>query len=219
MGATPPHLRKPAFLEGIGVRDATMVDFSRTAPTPPRPSDALTPAPPTPPPPALPTPPPAAFPAGLAELPPPPSPPRPAFVPDALAERVTHAVESLKLQSSRLAELARSDALEIGLLVAERILEQEVATNPRALMSLVRSAMRRLAESRQITIFLCPADAERLSERVQAQDPEVLAIATVKLVADAALKAGDCRVESELGSVDGKLSTRFNEVRRSLDAP
>ena len=51
-----------------------------------------------------PTPAPVGFPVALAELRAPPSPPRPAFTND---DAIAHAIESLKLQNERLAELAR----------------------------------------------------------------------------------------------------------------
>jgi hypothetical protein len=217
MGAIPQQVRRPSFLEGITSKDASLVEFGRPL-AQGRP--AASGAPST----ALPslssaTAAPAAHPAGLTELLPPAPLPRPAFVPDAVLERLAHAVESLKLQTERLAELAHNDALEIGILVAERILEQEVSTNSRALMSLVRSAMRRLADSRTITVSLCATDHERVVERIKANSPDASALATVKLVVDTSLQSGDCRVESELGSVDGKLSTRVAEARRSMDAP
>jgi hypothetical protein len=215
MGATPQQLRRPNFLEGIVSKETTLVEFSKPFP-PARPSgQAGAAGSMSSPPAAAPT----TIPVGLAELSPPPTPPRPAFGPDALSERLAHAIESLKLQTERLAELAHNDALEIGILVAERILEQEVSTNSRALMSLVRSAMRRLADSRTITVALCSADHERIVERIKAGSPDASALATVKLVVDTSLHPGDCRVESELGSVDGKLSTRVAEARRSLDRP
>jgi flagellar assembly protein FliH len=118
------------------------------------------------------------------------------------------------LQNERLAELARSDALEIGFLVAERILEQEIGSNPRALISLVRSAMRRLAESRQITVQLCPGDHARIKHG----DVDTSGLASVKLEVDPALGPGDCRVVSELGQVDGRLATRLAEVRKSIES-
>src|SRR5437868_15535485 len=133
-------MRAPNFMQGITSKPTAPANFTRTAPpTPPSGGAVLrepAPSPPSPPGPAAPI----GFPVALAELRPPPSPPRPAFAND---DAIAHAIESLKLQNERLAELARSDALEVGFLVAEKILEQEIAGNPRVLMNLVRGAMRR----------------------------------------------------------------------------
>ena len=147
-----------------------------------------------------------------------PAPPRPAFLPDGVADRLAHAIEMLKLQSDKLAEMARSDALEIGFLVAERILEQELQSNPRALLTLVRSATRRLAESRELTVFLSPGDIDKVRAKITEGGPDAQGLTNVKLAPDTALASGDCRVQSELGTVDGRLSTRLADVRKSIDS-
>ncbi len=189
MGAIPQQVRRPSFLAGITSKDASLVEFGKSvAPARASGASASSSAAPTP---STATAAPTPTASGLTELLSPPALPRPAFVPDAVLERLAHAVESLKLQTERLAELAHNDALEIGILVAERILEQEVSTNSRALMSLVRSAMRRLADSRTITVALCAADHERVVERIKANSPDASALATVEaLVVDTSLQSG-----------------------------
>jgi len=189
-------MRTPSFLQGVVHRPSAPAKFG--------PIKAVQPAPePAPPPPSPPAP--IGIPVALAELRPPPTPPQPSPAP-----QVHHAIEKLALQNERLAELARSDALEIGFLVAERILEQEVSHNPRALMSLVRSAMRKLADSREITVTVSAADHEKL----KAGEP---GLASVKLEIDPSFGPGDCKVSSELGVVDGRMSTRLAELRKALE--
>src|SRR5690349_16896293 len=61
--------------------------------------------------------------------------------------RLGAAVEALRNASDALAGEARSDALEVGFLIARRILETELTTSPEALVSLVRSTIRRLGEA------------------------------------------------------------------------
>lgn len=190
-------MRTPAFLQGVVQRPSAPAKFGKLE---------LAPAPTPPPPEPLPVlAPPIGIPVALAELRPPPTPPQPPPAP-----HVNHAIEKLVLQNERLAELARSDALEIGFLVAERILEQEISQNPRALMSLVRSAMRKLADSREITVTVSAADHEKL----KAGEP---GLASVKLEIDPSFGPGDCKVTSELGVVDGRMPTRMAELRKALE--
>lgn len=214
-------MRQPNFLKGVSPRPSAPAQFGRLRAAPverpeaPELAASGPPPMPTPPPPGEPALP-IGQPAALAEFRPPPTPPpaiRPAFVND---DALAHALKSLELTSQRLAELAKSDALEVGFLVAERILEQEIAHNPRALMNLVRSALRRLGESRQVTLVLSPADHERLSARVAAKDPDAAVLATVKLEIDNTLTTGDVRVSSELGQVDGRLQGRLDELRKVI---
>src|SRR6185369_15742672 len=75
---------------------------------------------------------------------------------DEVGARLGAAVEMLRTTSERLAAEARSDALEVGFLIARRILETELATSPEPLVALVRSTIRRLGEARKMTVRLSP---------------------------------------------------------------
>jgi flagellar assembly protein FliH len=133
--------------------------------------------------------------------------------------RLGSAVEMLRTTSERLAGEARSDALEIGFLVAKRILETELTTSPEPLVALVRSTIRRLGEARKMTIRLSAADAEAVNAVLAARGPSAVtsvATAQIEVVADGSLERGDCMVEGDVGSVDGRIATRIEELRRAL---
>jgi flagellar assembly protein FliH len=136
-------------------------------------------------------------------------------------ERTSAAVELLRATTERLAAEARTDALEIGFLVARRILEMELSASAEPLVNLVRSAVRRLGESRRIAIHLSPTDAQALSAVIESRGPQAVAqaaISRVEIVADASLGRGDCLVEGDLVTVDGRINARIEELRRVLEA-
>ncbi len=136
-------------------------------------------------------------------------------------ERTAAAVDVLRATAERLAAEARTDALEIGFLVARRILDMELTVGPEPLVNLVRSAMKRLGESRKVAIHLSPADARALSAVIEERGTQAVASATiakVDIVADGSLGRGDCLVEGDLVTVDGRLGARIEELRRVLDA-
>jgi hypothetical protein len=142
-------------------------------------------------------------------------PPPPAVVVD--MSRMDAAVDRLRMLSDRLAADMRNDALEVAMMLARKIVEGELTTNVDKMMGTVRSAVRRLGESRRITVRLCPEDAELLTkENKQPGDVAGLSAARVEVVADPALGRGDCLVEGDLGSVDARLDTRFAELRRVI---
>jgi flagellar assembly protein FliH len=157
-------------------------------------------------------------------LPPPAMPTSPAAPAPAPAapdmSRINAAIERLRLMSERLAAEARADAMEVALLVARKMVEGELSVNVERMLGTVRSAVRRLGESRRILIRVCPADAELMTGAgAGARSPADIAgsgVARVELVADPTLGRGDCVVEGELGSVDARLDSRFDEIRRAL---
>lgn len=129
-------------------------------------------------------------------------------------EKVTHAVEVLRLTAERLAEQARSDALEIGFQVARRILEAELRTSPEALFALVRTALKRAGDSRKVVVRLHPEDARPAAAAVAGGELSVTS-AGLEVRPDPTLERGDCLVDTDFGQVDGRLQTRLEELHRA----
>jgi flagellar biosynthesis/type III secretory pathway protein FliH len=135
-------------------------------------------------------------------------------------ERTAAAVEVLRATAEKLAAEARTDALEIGFLVARRILEMELTASAEPLVNLVRSAVKRLGESRRIAIHLSPDDARSMSSIIESRGPQAVAaaaISRVEIVPDASLGRGDCLVDGDLVTVDGRINARIEELRRVLE--
>lgn len=133
---------------------------------------------------------------------------------EATMARLEAAILALRAQGERLAEQARSDALEIGFMVARRILERDVSTDLESLFAMIRSALRRAGESRRTVVHLSPLDASR----VRASGEATLTLGAVEIVADEELGTGDVVVETDESTVDGRLGTRLGELRRELSS-
>jgi flagellar biosynthesis/type III secretory pathway protein FliH len=131
-------------------------------------------------------------------------------------QQVSHAVEILRLQAERLAEQARSDAIEIGFQVARRVLEAELSTSPQALFALVRSALKRAGESRRVCVRLHPEDAKLIG--AAAAGALGISAASIEVAPDPSLERGDCIVDTDFGKVDGRLRTRLDELHRAATA-
>jgi flagellar assembly protein FliH len=213
-------VRKPDFLAasgaGAGVQPVSV--GGRRGPHPPAGSPAAAaplPAVPVPAPahePSVPVPVPVVFPGADAAA-------RIATLERSLAEatsRVELAVERLRAVGQRLAAEARADALEIALVAARRIVEGELTTNPEAQLGFIRTALRRLGDARTVKVRLAPAQAAALAAADALATLEPATTARLEIVGDGTLAPGDCVLDGDLASVDGRLDTRFEELRRSI---
>lgn len=133
-------------------------------------------------------------------------------------ERVGEALQSLRAEASRLAEQAHTDALEVGFLVARKILETELRVSPEPLFALVKSALRRAGDSRRISLRVDPESAARLQGEQGRAELDGLTVARIEVFPDPALQPGDCLVETDYGQIDGRLETRLGELRRAVEA-
>jgi flagellar biosynthesis/type III secretory pathway protein FliH len=154
-------------------------------------------------------------PSSVESLAPPLPPPIPQPGPE-FAERLARAVADLRRTGEHLAEQTTADALEMAVLIARRIIEGELESNPAALTGLIRSAVARLGESRKIQLRLHPSDAAKVEAAGDGGPLAGVAIARVEIRPDATLSPGDCIVDGEQGTVDGRVATRLEEVRRIL---
>ena len=82
---------------------------------------------------------------------------------------------------------------------------------------MIRSAITRAGEANQITIRLSASDADALRLGGHDLATQAFSLAKVSIVADPTLSPGDCIVETNLGTVDGRLSTRLAEMRETVE--
>ncbi|HEY8922773.1 MAG TPA: FliH/SctL family protein, partial [Polyangia bacterium] len=163
---------------------------------------------------------------GVEALAPPlPAPPVP-LQPEEV-DRLAGAVEEMRRASARFGEALAANALEIGCLIARKILETELKGDPELRLGLVRSAVRRLGEAQQVVVHLSPGDREAVAAALgrgadgggdpgEATAVAGVPLARVELISDTNLSPGDAVVESDTAIVDGRLGTRLEELRRVL---
>ena len=117
--------------------------------------------------------------------------------------------QSLVMSQERIA----AQVLEMACAMARQVLRRELSIDPQALLPVVREAMGQLvADGRPATVRLHPEDLETLRKPLQ----EEFAGTPVAWVADAAMPAGGCQVESAGTVIDGRLQTRWNRAIAAL---
>lgn len=100
-----------------------------------------------------------------------------------------------------------------AVLLARRVLRQELDTRPQLVVGLAQQAIGAVMHSaRRIELHVHPDDLPLVEEGAG----ELLRSRHARLVADAQLARGGCRVQSDLGSVDASIEARWQEATRAL---
>lgn len=95
---------------------------------------------------------------------------------------------------------------------ARRLVAEELELHPDKVAGAVREAVAALGDgARELRIHLHPQDAQLLRDSLSLETE-----AAWKLVPDATLARGDCRINSEAARVDARLATRAAEIERHL---
>lgn len=109
----------------------------------------------------------------------------------------------------RIAEAVAATAVSL----ARQVLRSELQARPGLVASIASEAVGAvLLSARQITLAVHPDDLPLVAEGAS----EVLQARGARLVPDPTIERGGCRVESDLGAVDARIATRWQQAASVL---
>jgi flagellar assembly protein FliH len=126
-------------------------------------------------------------------------------------QKAVQLVEQFAREHDRLLQSVENEAARLALAIAARILRREAQMDPLFLTGAVRVALGQLADTTQVRLRICAADAELWRETLE-QIPNLRLKPSV--IPDEQLRTGDCVVETELGSADLGARSQLGEIER-----
>jgi flagellar assembly protein FliH len=136
------------------------------------------------------------------------------------AETELEQLNAVATQAARSLQALESDIgqslIQLAIDIAEQVLHTTLKMNPDVLNDLVRDILHTDRHNDVlVTLRVNPDDYELVNTYLQS-DPSAGAW---RLLADPALKRGDCLAESPLGTIDAALNTRWERVTAALGYP
>ena len=126
---------------------------------------------------------------------------------DAIAKRLEKHIEEVTLFKGVLEERDEELAVELALKFAETIVLQECAEKRDVLAAMIRKAMEMCEEKGEIVIRVRAEDA-RYIEGIRSD--------RIKVIADDTLKDPGFMIETQVGDIDGRISSQIEELRSAL---
>ena len=100
--------------------------------------------------------------------------------------------------------------------LARQVVRSELVARPALIAQVASEAVNAvLLSARHIRVFVHPDDLAL----VQAGAGEALAARQARLLSDPALSRGGCRIDSDLGSIDARIETRWAQGAATLGQP
>ena len=125
------------------------------------------------------------------------------------AQRLAGMVGALDKELQRVDQQVTEDLLKLALEIARQMLQQALKVKPELLLGVVQEAIAALPHFNQHAhLMLHPADAEL----VRAHIGEQLAHTGWKILENAQIERGGCRVETTNSQIDATLATRWQRV-------
>ncbi len=126
---------------------------------------------------------------------------------DAIAKRLERHIEEVTLFKGVLKERYEKLAVELALKFAEAIIFRECAEKRDVLAAMIRKAMEMCEEKGELVIRVRAEDA-RYIEGIRSD--------RIKVIADDTLKEPGFTIETQVGDIDGRISSQIEELRCAL---
>ncbi|MFH1011596.1 MAG: FliH/SctL family protein [bacterium] len=122
----------------------------------------------------------------------------------------------IQSEKTELARRYEGDVLELGFLIAKKILGEEIAARPDAIVGVVRQALRKVLHADSVTLRIHPDDWKVLEEARERLSAEGTVRMPLELKADSAVARGGCIIETESGLLDAGLESQLDRLRNLL---
>jgi flagellar assembly protein FliH len=106
--------------------------------------------------------------------------------------------------------------IELTMEIAKKVIQQELKTNPEALIDIIKQTLTTVYETASISIGVAPEDfsfVQRQREQLRAMDNGQLEI---KVFPDYSIEQGGCIIRTSSGSVDARIDVQLSEIKKVL---
>lgn len=132
------------------------------------------------------------------------------------ADRIRHqAREVLRQALQQREDIIRAcepEVVQLATEIAAKIIRREVAGDGETVLRVAKAAIHELCRSQTFFIFAHPDDVEILYSHREAILSEADARAELRVIADAEVPRGSCRLETENGYLDATLDAQLAEI-------
>ncbi|MBM3324450.1 MAG: hypothetical protein FJY66_02150, partial [Calditrichaeota bacterium] len=122
----------------------------------------------------------------------------------------------IQAEKAELARRYEGDVLELGFMIAKKILGEEITTRPDAIVGVVRQALRKVLNTDSVTLRVHPEDGKVLEEARQRLFAEGTVPMPLELKPDSSVARGGCIIETESGFLDAGLESQLDRLRDLL---
>ena len=124
-------------------------------------------------------------------------------------------VDVARAERHKIIEGAEPEIIRLAMLLAEKIVHQQISLDKEVVVSMARAAISRLVNREMVTVRVNPADIETMREHKD----RILAntdLEHLRLLEDLRVDRGGVMMETESGTIDAKVDTQIREARRVL---
>jgi len=132
-----------------------------------------------------------------------------------LTERLDSVIKEVNEKLNDYDKLFEPLVLELAFAIAEKITKSELS-NKSIIQQTLEDSLKKVIGSNNIVVKLNPDDLKLINEN----SSDILQsgnLSKIKFEPDQGIEPGGCFVETEIGNVDARISTRLDELKKRLE--
>jgi len=129
---------------------------------------------------------------------------------------VTELLVAARAETLRSRRAATVELRGLAIKIAEKILGRALALDPATVVDLTAEALRHAGEPKAVRVRCHPDDLGLLESGRPRLLDRARSAGVLRVEADEQIERGGCVIESELGSVDARLSVQLDAIERAL---
>ena len=106
--------------------------------------------------------------------------------------------------------------IDLSIFVAEKIVRREISEQT-IINDTLSEAIKRVIGSNKVLVKINPGDLEILNKSVDNRQLDS-SLSKIQFEPDERIEPGGCFIETEIGNVDARISSQFNELKKFLEA-
>ena len=135
------------------------------------------------------------------------------------SDKVREALETLNqavIERKKIIKDAEGEVLRLALKVSEQIIKSEVSLHRDVSLNIVSDAISRVSDREQVIIKVNREDLENTKKYKDRIGSIVDGIKSLSIVEDSAVEPGGCVIETNLGYVDARISTKIATIEEAF---
>lgn len=135
---------------------------------------------------------------------------------DSLRDEVQKLVDAILAERQRLWEEMEPQVVELVLEIARKVLREEIQARREATLSVIKHALRRVADTEHVRIRVHPDDLQIAREHREDFLAVCDGVRQIEIVDDQRVGGGGCIIETPGGTIDASLRTQMQSVEKAL---
>jgi len=111
---------------------------------------------------------------------------------------------------------AERQIVDIALAVARKILAYEISENPMVVLPLVKTALAKVCDQEEVVIRVSVDDFDAV--QLAKNDLQIMVgrEQALKIIVDSTITGGSCIIDTSYGTVDARVDTQFENIKKAL---